>query len=94
MATTRVATGPGAATAERARVGERRGPRRRWVRPVLLWLAVVLICVFCLFPFYWLAVSAFKSQAEIFSVPPVWLPTPLKVQNFANVYRYLRGNPM
>ena len=73
MATTRVATRPGAATAEQARVAERRGPRRRWVKPVLLWLAVVLICVFCLFPFYWLINVSLKSGADLSQadlVPP------------------------
>jgi trehalose/maltose transport system permease protein len=73
MATTRVATRPGAATAERPRVGERRGPRRRWVKPVLLWLAVVLICIFCLFPFYWLINVSLKSGADLSQadlVPP------------------------
>jgi multiple sugar transport system permease protein len=73
MATTRVATRPGAATAERARVAERRGPGRRWVKPVLLWLAVVLICVFCLFPFYWLINVSLKSGADLSQadlVPP------------------------
>jgi multiple sugar transport system permease protein len=73
MATTRVATQPGAATAERARVAERRGPPRRWVKPVLLWLAVVLICVFCLFPFYWLINVSLKSGADLSQadlVPP------------------------
>jgi multiple sugar transport system permease protein len=73
MATTRVATRPGAATAERARVAEHRGPRRQWVRPVLLWLAVVLICVFCLFPFYWLINVSLKSGADLSQadlVPP------------------------
>jgi multiple sugar transport system permease protein len=73
MATTRVATRPGAATAERAEAAERRGPPRRWVRPLLLWLAVVLICVFCLFPFYWLINVSLKSGADLSQadlVPP------------------------
>jgi multiple sugar transport system permease protein len=73
MATTRVAIQPGAATGERARVAERRGPRRRWVKPVLLWLAVVLICVFCLFPFYWLINVSLKSGSDLSQadlVPP------------------------
>jgi multiple sugar transport system permease protein len=73
MATTRVATRPGAATAERPRVAEQRGPRGRWVRPVLLWLAVVLICIFCLFPFYWLINVSLKSGADLSQadlVPP------------------------
>ena len=73
MATPRVAPRPGAATAERARVAERRGPRRRWVKPVLLWLAVVLICLFCLFPFYWLINVSLKSGTDLSQadlVPP------------------------
>src|SRR5215211_1217237 len=72
MTTTRVATQPGAATAQRARVAERRGPPR-WVRPVLLWLAVVVICIFCLFPFYWLINVSLKSGADLSQadlVPP------------------------
>jgi multiple sugar transport system permease protein len=71
--TTDVAAPPGAATAERPRIAEARGPRRRWVRPVLLWLAVVVICIFCLFPFYWLINVSLKSGADLSQadlVPP------------------------
>jgi multiple sugar transport system permease protein len=73
VTTTGVATRPGPATAERAGVAEQRGPRGRWVRPVLLWLAVVLICIFCLFPFYWLINVSLKSGADLSQadlVPP------------------------
>jgi multiple sugar transport system permease protein len=73
MESTGVATRPGAAAAERPKVAERPGPRRRWVRPVLLWLAVVLICIFCLFPFYWLINVSLKSGADLSQadlVPP------------------------
>jgi multiple sugar transport system permease protein len=73
LATTDVATRPGAAAAERPRVADRRGPPRRWVRPTLLWLAVVLICIFCLFPFYWLINVSLKSGADLSQadlVPP------------------------
>jgi multiple sugar transport system permease protein len=73
MATTRVETRPGAPAVERARVAQARGPRRRWVKPVLLWLAVVLICIFCLFPFYWLINVSLKSGTDLSQadlVPP------------------------
>ena len=73
MASTGVATRAGPTAAERARVAEQRGPQRRWVRPVLLWLAVVLICIFCLFPFYWLINVSLKSGADLSQadlVPP------------------------
>jgi multiple sugar transport system permease protein len=58
---------------EEARVAERRGPRRNWVRPVLLWLAVIAICIFCLFPFYWLINVSLKTGSDLASsdlIPP------------------------
>jgi multiple sugar transport system permease protein len=73
MATTRAETRPGVPRAERARVAQARGPRRRWGKPVLLWLAVVVICIFCLFPFYWLINVSLKSGADLSQadlVPP------------------------
>jgi multiple sugar transport system permease protein len=84
MATTRVETRPGAPTVERARVGEARGPRRRWVKPVLLWLAVVVICVFCLFPFYWLINVSLKSGADL-SQADLVPPSPT-LDNYSSVF--------
>ncbi|HZN87947.1 MAG TPA: carbohydrate ABC transporter permease [Thermoleophilaceae bacterium] len=48
-------------------------PRRHWVKPVLLWTAVVFIFIFCLFPFYWLINVSLKtggalSEADL--IPP------------------------
>jgi multiple sugar transport system permease protein len=71
-ARTGVLTRPRPAAREEARVETRR-PRRRWVKPVGLWIAVVLICVFCLFPFYWLINVSLKSGADLAQadlVPP------------------------
>ena len=74
MATTRSGTAPELKTPApqpARREEERHG--RRWVRPVLLWIAVFLIFVFCLFPFYWLVNVSLKtggalSEADL--VPP------------------------
>jgi len=71
-ARTGVLTRPRPAAREEARVETRR-PRRRWVKPVGLWIAVLLICVFCLFPFYWLINVSLKSGADLSQadlVPP------------------------
>ncbi len=74
---TAVATRPGPTSAERegAHKIERRRPPRRWVRPTLLTLAIVAICAFCLFPFYWLINVSLKtgqdlSQADLFPPSP------------------------
>jgi multiple sugar transport system permease protein len=48
-----------------SRAAEARGPERRWVKPVLLWTAVVLIVIFCLFPFYWLINVSLKTGPDL-----------------------------
>jgi multiple sugar transport system permease protein len=55
------------------RAAERPGPRRNWVRPLLMWLAVIAIIIFCLFPFYWLVNVSLKTGSDLASsdlVPP------------------------
>ena len=54
----------------------------RWPLYLALWgLALIF-----LFPFYWLAISAFKSQSQIFSLPPQWIPRPPRFANFTQLY--------
>src|SRR4030095_4935927 len=47
------------------RVAERKGPRRQWGGPGPMWLAVVAICIFCLFPFYWLINVSLKTGTDL-----------------------------
>lgn len=54
------------------------------------WLTVLLLAglsVVFLFPFYWLAVSAFRNQAEIFTMPPMLWLTRLRLENFVALYK-------
>lgn len=55
-------------------------------RPLLYFTLTVPALVF-FFPLYWLAISAFKSQGEIFSLPPSWIPLPPRAGNFVDVFR-------
>jgi multiple sugar transport system permease protein len=63
-------------TATREHAGSRTKTVRRrpkWIRQVLLWIAVVLIIIFCLFPFYWLINVSLKSGQDLSAadlVPP------------------------
>ncbi len=36
-------------------------------------------------PLLWMVVSAFKAEWEVTAIPPVWLPSQWKVENFAHV---------
>jgi multiple sugar transport system permease protein len=61
-ARTGVLTRPGTRAEAQAATGR---PRRNWVKPVALWVAVVLICLFCLFPFYWLINVSLKTGSDL-----------------------------
>ena len=54
---------------------------------VLAYIALIFAAVLFLFPLYWLLISAFKPQPEIFLMPPHWLPRPGTLQNFALLFK-------
>jgi len=54
---------------------------------ILTYVILTAAAVIFLFPLYWLLVSSFKPQSEIFLLPPHWLPRPGTVQNFIDLYR-------
>jgi multiple sugar transport system permease protein len=83
-ARTGVLTRPRPAAREEARVETRR-PRRRWIKPVGLWIVVVLICVFCLFPFYWLINVSLKSGTDL-SQADLVPPNPT-LDNYDSIFR-------
>jgi multiple sugar transport system permease protein len=83
-ARTGVLTRPRPAARGEARVETRR-PRRRWVKPVGLWIAVVLICVFCLFPFYWLINVSLKSGADLAQADLV--PPSPSLDNYDSIFK-------
>jgi multiple sugar transport system permease protein len=84
MEASRVLTRPGPVATDRERVGERRGPRRKWLRPALLWIAVALICIFCLMPFYWLINVSLKTGADL-SKADLIPPNP-SLDNYKSVF--------
>jgi multiple sugar transport system permease protein len=73
----RVAAEPGAT--------ERRAPRRNWVRPALLWLTVLAIAVFCLFPFYWLINVSLKTGTDL-SESNLFPPNPT-LDNYDSIFK-------
>jgi multiple sugar transport system permease protein len=70
---------------EEARAAERRCPRRNWLRPVLMWLAVVAIIIFCLFPFYWLVNVSLKTGADL-SQSDLFPPNP-SLDNYDSIFK-------
>lgn len=64
------------------------GSRHPGVLPrTLVYAAVAVAAALSVFPVYWLTISAFKSQPQIFAVPPQLVPTAPNLQNFRDVWR-------
>lgn len=57
--------------------------KRMKVRAIAI--PILLISIIFIFPFYWLVVSAFKTRAQIFTIPPQFLPSPVVMENFQNL---------
>ena len=53
----------------------------------LTYAAIAVVAAASLLPLYWLAISAFKSQPQIFATPPQWVPNPPNVNNFRQIWR-------
>ena len=56
-----------------------------YVRRAAIGLLTVLIGVFVLFPLYWMAVTAFKTTAEIQRIPPTIVPINPSLSGFKSV---------
>ena len=70
---------------EEKRAVARRGPQRNWVRPLAMWIAVVFICVFCLFPFYWLINVSLKTGSDLSSAD-IYPPAPT-LDNYSSIFK-------
>ncbi|MCB0109334.1 MAG: carbohydrate ABC transporter permease [Caldilineaceae bacterium] len=55
-------------------------------RTAIYGLLVILAFSYFL-PFFWMVTSAVKDDAQVYQVPPVWLPTPAYFRNFVDAWR-------
>ena len=53
---------------------------------ILMAVLVVLICAFSLFPIVWALSTSFKTEAQVYALPPEWLPNPLSLVNYIEVF--------
>jgi len=66
------------------------GPRSRIGRRVWLYVGVAVIAIWCLAPFYWMVVTAFRDVGYTFDTTP-W-PTHVTLDNFRTAFDTGRGN--
>ena len=63
--------------------------KSQWVKTIAAHATLLLLGVFFFLPFYWLAITSLKSDAEVFAMPPVWVPKQLLWGNFERAVHYV-----
>ena len=61
---------------------------RQRVKSAMTYLVMVAICLVVAFPFYWMIVGSFMSEAEITSYPLKLLPSELRTDNYSVFFRF------
>jgi multiple sugar transport system permease protein len=56
------------------------------------YLILIALAVSFLLPFYWMASSAMKDDAQIYTIPPRWIPSPAYVGNFLQAWQVQNFN--
>jgi trehalose/maltose transport system permease protein len=56
-------------------------------RQILLYLGVLLLLAFLLFPFYWAVVSSLKAPSELFKTPIDYFPPAPRWQNYVEIFQ-------
>lgn len=63
-----------------------------WVVEIMKYLVLIVLAATYVLPFYWMATSALKNDAQVYTVPPVWIPNPAFWENFKNAWTMLPFN--
>ena len=66
--------------------------KKYWIHPKLLetirgYTFLVILGIGFLTPFYWMVATALKTEAQLFQIPPAWVPNPLAFENFSQVFK-------
>jgi multiple sugar transport system permease protein len=53
-----------------------------WILEILKYLLLILLAFSFVLPFYWMGSSALKDDSQVFTVPPIWIPSPAHWNNY------------
>lgn len=63
-------------------VSGERSRKKKIAYKIFIYLLLIGGALFSLLPLYWLIRSSFMELAQIFVVPPIWIPNPIRWENY------------
>jgi ABC-type glycerol-3-phosphate transport system permease component len=67
---------------------------RKGLSEVLKYLALLLITFVFAFPLFWMVSSGLKSDPQVYTLPPIWIPIPAHFHNFIDGWTRLPFSTM
>ena len=64
--------------------------KRRFLLNIQSYGFLILVSLYCIFPFIWMLSTSFKTEAEAFRVPPTWIP--IEPTPYAYIYMWTKKN--
>jgi multiple sugar transport system permease protein len=64
----------------------RRGRGRSWPRRALGYVALIGLAVVALLPLLWMVSTSLKTNQDVFSYPPQWIPHEFHFQNYTSLW--------
>jgi multiple sugar transport system permease protein len=52
---------------------------------LLCYVLLIVLALVVLFPFFWMVTTSLKPEVDMFASPPVWIPNPPTLENYAAV---------
>jgi multiple sugar transport system permease protein len=59
---------------------------RKLTRSLVLFLLTIPVLLFIFLPVLWLLTASFSTQAELFTVPPHWIPLHPTIKNYLDIF--------
>lgn len=59
------------------------------LRTTLLYVLVGLLALLFALPFLWLVSGSLKTDRQIFTLPPIWIPNPVTWENYPNSLQFI-----
>lgn len=53
---------------------------------VLKYIVLIVLAISFFFPLYWMIVSALKDDPQVYTIPPILFPNPMRWENFPNAW--------
>ncbi|NIM94081.1 MAG: ABC transporter permease subunit [Anaerolineales bacterium] len=55
---------------------------RQWIWQAFVYVILIFVALVMVLPLYWLVVSSFKPETNLFHYPPEFIPTPATLENY------------